>query len=91
MQKEHPKIVREDLEKKEIYEVYRAQYHKDLEYGSEMIRITSAQTEEAEYLEVNDNAPLFFIQKIGSTQETPVIYSQAVVRPDKIQFVSVLK
>lgn len=88
---EHPKIAREDLEKKEIYEVYRAQYHKDLEYGSEMIGITSAQTEEAEYLEVNDNAPLFFIQKIGSTQETPVIYSQAVVRPDKIQFVSVLK
>ena len=79
------------LEQKEIYEVYKTQYNNELVYGSEMIGITSAQDEEAEYLEVSDNAPLFFVQKVGSTKDTPVIYSQAVVRPDKIQFVSVLK
>ena len=88
---EYPQIKRDELEKKEVYEVFQSQYHIDLEYGNETIGITNAQPEEAEYLEISDNAPLFFVQRTGGTAEKPVIYSQAVVRPDKIQFVSVLK
>ena len=87
----YPEISGEHLGKEEIYEVFQKQYHIDLEYGSETIGITSAQEEEAEYLEIDDNTPLFFVQKTGKTKTESVIYTQAMVRPDKIQFVSVLK
>ncbi|MDO4470818.1 MAG: UTRA domain-containing protein, partial [Bacillota bacterium] len=84
-------IKQEQLKETEIYQVFQDQYHQVLKYGSERIGITTAQSEEAEYLEISDNSPLFFVQKLGKTKEQAVLYSQAVVRPDKIQFASILK
>lgn len=84
-------ITKAGLEEKDIYQVFRECYGRELEYGGETIGITTAQPEEAEYLEISDNAPLFFVQKTGADKEEPVIYSRAVVRPDKLQFSSILK
>lgn len=84
-------ITKDELYKKEIYQVFQECYGIVLEYGGETIGITTAQPEEAEYLEISDNTPLFFVQKAGGTKDETVIYSRAVVRPDKLQFSSILK
>lgn len=86
-----PLIGQSELEKREIYQVFQDIYGTRLEYGDEEISITNAQEEEAEYLEIDDNIPAFYVKKTGGSLEMPVIFSQAVIRADKIQFASILK
>lgn len=88
---EHPPISEEELRENDICQILKQQFDIHLEYGSEEISITSAQAEEAEYLEIEDGEPLFYVKKFGRTKDRPVIYTQAMIRPEKIQFASVLK
>lgn len=84
-------ISEKELKERDICRILKQRLGLKLEYGSEEISITNAQAEEAEYLEVEEGEPLFYVKKIGKTKERPVLYTQAMIRPERIQFASVLK
>lgn len=84
-------VSEKDLREDDICQILQQRFGIRLEYGSEEISITNAQVEEAEYLEIEEGEPLFYVKKTGKTKDSPVIYTQAMVRPEKIQFASILK
>lgn len=87
-----PDFKAQDLTRYSIYEILDHSYHIKIESGREEISITNADPLEAQLLEIADNAPLFYVKKAGcNVKGNPVVYSQAVVRSDKIQFASILK
>ena len=84
-------VTEEELKQNDICQILQQRFGMNLEYGSEEISITNAQVEEAEYLETEEGEPIFYVKKIGKTKDRPVIYTQAMIRPEKIQFASILK
>lgn len=89
--KEYCGISEKELSENDICQMLQRKAGVYLEYGSEEISITSAQDDEAEYLETEVGEPLFYVKKIGKTKDKPIIYTQAMIRPEKIQFASILK
>lgn len=88
---EYSSVTERDLEENDIFQVLQERYGIVLEYGSAEISITNAQDEEAEYLEIEEGEPLFYVMKTGGTKDKAIICSQAAIRPEKIQFASLLK
>lgn len=89
--KQYKNLEDADFVNKTIYEILAQTYKIEIKHGTEEIAITNAEPLEAELFEIEDNAPLFYVKKKGCVDGKTVVFSNSVVRPDKVKFSSVLR
>ncbi len=84
-------LERHDFSIESLYGVLKAEYGVDIRKGSERLRITYATAEEAKLLHTEEGSALFFItgQALDEAGE-PAEYAKVVVRPDLVQFSSLM-
>lgn len=86
-----PGIEKIDWHNQSLYNVLETKYHADIKKGKEQLGLTFATSEEAKYLKIENEDPIFFISGVTlDSEEKPIEYFRSVIRPDKIKFHSLL-
>ena len=86
-----PGLEEQDLVRGSLFSVLREVYDLDLDHGEETASITSATEEEAEHLQIETEAPVFWIVSRTDTKEgVTVEYCRTVGRADIMEMGSIL-
>ena len=84
-----PGLMDHDFSKESLYTVLREQYGTAIRKGSESLRITYATEEEAQLLQTQPGAALFYIEGLAlDGADEPTEYARVTVRPERVQFSS---
>lgn len=85
-----PSVERYDFYNESFYDIL-AQCGIVVDHGQERVGITYATLEEAELLQVEEGAPLFYLSGVAyDKQNCPIEYFKSVSRADRLRFSSVL-
>lgn len=86
-----PKLVKEDIEKSAMYDVFQSQYNFSINSAKESFRAVSMGPVEAPYL-VNDiGSPAMKIERIAFSQDRVLEYTVSIARGDKYVYTTELK
>ena len=84
-----PGLMDHDFSRESLYTVLREQYGTAIRKGSESLRITYATEEEAQLLQTQPGAALFYIEGLAlDGADEPTEYARVTVRPERVQFSS---
>ncbi len=86
-----PGLERHNYARESLYAVLREQCAANLHRGEEKLSVTFATAQEAEYLELEDNEPVFFLRGRTLGGDGRVVeYFKNITRPDMVRYTSVL-
>jgi GntR family transcriptional regulator len=85
-----PNFENYNLEKDSMYSIFTNIYKKKIICGEEKISVTYVTKEEASFLEIQPDSPVFFATGITmSSEHEPLEYYKLIFRADRFKFVSV--